>query len=470
MVDEKGGFTHFKSHANLQNGNFTNIDNFSLEEIREQLKGHVCQRKTLRGKSFTSHFISTTDSFERVLNIAEHHFTKGEASDIAIYVIDTHSLQRPALTFLMAHAIKAWCVEDVLPRWVASMLRLGLMTEWIFWDEIVASKVERIAYSTFSRPRRTSALTLNPHLIDLIPLVMEAGRHQIDTARRMPRSTLQARLYTSPAQHMERQKHDVGAWATRAGPSQPVPKSVLSDKRARIDNKSLEDVWNFVCTLQNRNLIFVWMLTLMTQRYYAESIVEKVVERHPSVIEESLEHIVDEDAISGMHKSFLVYNSPGPGCLNRKDIDEYQRMMLACIMQWCRQVQKDPTHRYNGIEVFVMIGKARPLRNLSRAYEHGLSGKCRAESILQDRQASPKQLAFDQVIKHGRRVVSCETDEECSLRLAREYNNMVFTRRVRNDMSHRSRRVKRVRVTPPLVRTTPFPLPKKICFAGNIFQ
>ncbi len=194
---DESGMTHFQSYACLQNDGPTSFENFGMEEITQQLNCHINGWRSTNRIPFASHFISTTDSFERAINKAQRHYVKDGDHAVTIYIIDTYSLQHSAIVFLMALALRAWDVLVLIPGWRASMFMHDALTEWIFWDEIVASEVEKIEYATFAWPRRSDGQNQPIRLRDVIPRVVEAGGYSADTVKGVSRSVLHAHLYSS---------------------------------------------------------------------------------------------------------------------------------------------------------------------------------------------------------------------------------------------------------------------------------
>ncbi len=218
--------------------------------------------------------------------------------------------------------------------------------------------------------------------------------------------------------------------------------------RAHISDKSLHNVWRMVQKLKSRNLLFIWILSLMIQQYYAEHIVKRVVERYPEVIEESLELVTKCSDSTGELESILVYYMSARDCLGRVDVNEYQNMMLACVKNWSYRVQTDASHEYHNVKLYVVTGQGRPSRNLVQAKEPGFRGMCRTEPLLPDTAATLRAPSLDQIVSSGQRILPPESDEEHRLRIERETGNMFFapdvdrlytTSRVRrSDISHRS--------------------------------
>lgn len=422
FVDENGN-THFWSQAYMQHECESGFQNFDMESITQQLRCHISGRISDGKNPFASHFISTTDSFERAINKAQRHFSKKDVENVLIYVIDTHSLQTLALVFLMALALRAWNVLELIPQWKNAYFMHGALTEWVFWDSIVASKVEAIDYGAFCKPPPSDNRIRPRCLENIIPTVVEAGRHKAGTAKGVSRSVLHAALYASRKQEMERQEFASNVRASRNGPLPVAPKSVKNDKRVMINDAALADVWRIVSALENRNLLFVWILSLMTETYLFESIVNGVVRRYPNIIEESLELVASHDTTDDEYQSILVYYMPGRGCVGRVDINGYQKLMLACVQKWHRSVHTNQGHKHFGVDGYVVIGEGRPMRNLVEASESGLKGCCKTENA---QRCPPLTSQYTQILKSGQRLMPDETDEQHRLRLKRETGNLCF--------------------------------------------
>lgn len=429
----------------------SSFESFGLEDMRNQVRGHVHNWKSIDGRPFASHFISTTDSFECAISWANRHFTEGQVQDVAIYVVDTHSLRNPATVVSMALALRAWNVLKPTPDWRTFFFMHGALTEWIFWDNIVASKVEKIVYGDFFKPREPGRNSRLAGLENVIPKVMEASRYEANTKNVVSRSTLHGIIYASAQQEKERLEFSSQARATRNGPLPSAPKSVQNDKRVQINDKSLGDVWNIVRTFDNGNLLFIWILSLMTETFYGESIVERVVVRHPEVIEESLEWVT-KCTESGVCEKTLVCYMSGRGCPGRVDVNKYQDLMVDCIREWHRRAHLDPNHKYHGFKLYLVVGQARPLRNLVRVRQSGHRGGCKTETLLRHPGMIPLSPPFDQVVKQGQPIRSPETDEEHRLRIQRETGNVCYgpedirkptAKRVRNNDSHRPTKIRK---------------------------
>lgn len=216
-VVNKNGVFQFQSQAYLENDDPSNFGNFSMEDITEQLMCHISGRTTYGRKSFASHFVSTTDSFERAINKAQRHYSKRDVRDVMIYVIDTESLQSSALVFLMALALRAWDVLRRLPEWKTPYFMYGALTEWIFWDNIVTSKVHKIDYGTFAYPPRRADGHQSKRLEDIIPRVVRAGRYPANSAKGVSRTVLHATIYPNGEQERATQSFALPKRASRNG-------------------------------------------------------------------------------------------------------------------------------------------------------------------------------------------------------------------------------------------------------------
>ncbi|KAK5104463.1 hypothetical protein LTS08_002352 [Lithohypha guttulata] len=329
-VFEKDGITHFESHAVHTHGSSA-FDAFTQDEITDQLRAHICGWTSTGGQPFSSHFISTTDSFECALNRAERHVVN-KGTDITIYVIDTNSLQQPTVAILMFLALEAWNVSSKLPEWRNELYRYGSLTEWLFWDEIAASWVDRIEYPKFANPKRTSDNRWKLSLRDVIPDVVDAARGDENTERGVPRTILHAALYSTQRVEEERRYFDLSVFVGRCGPLPDAPASVKRDKRANISAQHIEDVWTLASATNSKNLVFMWILSLTTQRFYFDSIVRGVVQYHPEVVVDTL-HVISGGEDAGAMET-LIYYMPGPHCFGRVDVNQYQKLMEACIVQW----------------------------------------------------------------------------------------------------------------------------------------
>lgn len=78
--------------------------------------------------------------------------------------------------------------------------------------------------------------------------------------------------------------------------------------------------------------------------------------------------------------------------------------------------------------IYFVTGQSRPLRNLIKLTEHGHSGKCRAQSVLENGQ-SLKNLTYQEVCWFGQLVEQTETDEEVLARLEHQnsYEPQIMT-------------------------------------------
>ncbi|KAK6369152.1 hypothetical protein LTR64_007313 [Lithohypha guttulata] len=446
-VFEKDGITHFESHAVHTHGSSA-FDAFTQDEITDQLRAHICGWTSTGGQPFSSHFISTTDSFECALNRAERHVVN-KGTDITIYVIDTNSLQQPTVAILMFLALQAWNVSSKLPEWRNELYRYGSLTEWLFWDEIAASWVDRIEYPKFANPKRTSDNRWKLSLRDVIPDVVDAARGDENTKRGVPRTILHAALYSTQRMEEERRYFDLSVFVGRCGPLPDAPASVKRDKRANISAQHIEDVWTLASATNSKNLVFMWILSLTTQRFYFDSIVRGVVQYHPEVVVDTL-HVMSGGEDAGAMKT-LVYYMPGPHCFGRVDVNQYQKLMEACIVQWdlLQKVNATSSHRP---AIYIATGPARPLRNLLQLKELGLLGKCRIEPILKDHGVTVGHPDLKTVETRARRVLQRETDEEFRARRRADYGDkfypptekpLVTTRRVK-DRGHLRRYDKKV--------------------------
>ncbi|KAK5953762.1 hypothetical protein OHC33_005031 [Knufia fluminis] len=445
-VVEENGITTFLSQAlaTTEEPTTSKIDLFPMKDIAHQLKCHISGWRASGSKRipFASHYISTTDSWEAALNRAERHLCKGD-KDITIYVIDTNTLQEPANVQLMYLALKAWNVSDIA-TWKSDMFRYGSLTEWIFWDKIVARDVDKILYASFARPARGLEAPRGwcHQLPDLVPHVMHAAKHVEGTKAGVPRTVLHATMYHTSQEKKEIEDFDEKVFVGRMSKKLPkAPKSVQEDKRNQIDDQTIENVWDLIGERACRHVLFIWILSLMTKRYYDFSIVEAIVRRHPEAVTRSLE-VVREHQVSGDGcTEVLVYCMPGPNCFGRVDVNHYQKMVYECIVRWDLLKRADANHPYHGIDVYLVSGESRPLRNLVRLDEHGLQGGCKSKQVLPDKTFNVERLEYDAVLKYGTKIKHPETDEEHTARIEATYQNKFYAPDGLRNLTSRPRNV-----------------------------
>lgn len=257
-----GQGAHFRSQARKIHRTPSRFDDFEMADIADQIKRHVNGEK----KKFSSHWLSTTDSFEHACVKAERHFQSKKVGDVKIYRINTRSLKKPALILLMYRAIRAWNVEDSLVKWRWDMFKHSTLTEWIIWDELDADDVEEIPYSTFSRPPQPeSTRPVNhitrcpPDLIRIIPELAKTAAQKEDfkTGRGIPRIALHRKCYFTPEQRAEIQDFDEKVYAKRSGQLPNAPKVVQKDIRSNISTRLLDDIYAIAEPWRSRRLIFM---------------------------------------------------------------------------------------------------------------------------------------------------------------------------------------------------------------------
>ena len=391
-----------------------NFAAYEMDDIGDRLAAHISGWKNMRGIPMPSHFISTTDSFESALNRAERSLAM-KRKNVTIYVVDTYTLQQPTLVMLMYLAVKAYDVATRLAPWRNEMFRYGSLTEWIWWDTIVASSVDKIDYVAFSRPGSGQVQGWRKHLSDIIPEVINAGHGKQNSPRGVPRTVLHATLYTSSSVEMARLHFDMTVWRGRCGPLPKLPKDVARDKRVTMEESDLEHVWQIASSYGRRDLVLMWLLSPMTQHYHVDSIVRTVVEYHPEVVTGNLHRVQAAGTAAASH--VLVYYMPGPNCFGRVDINQYQKLMTACITHWDALRRTNITHELPIVEVYIVVGALRPMRNLLRPRQLGLLGRCRLDPTIESLNAKILHLTVEQVQKVGCKVVQPESDDEHRARL-----------------------------------------------------
>lgn len=403
-------------------GQATNFSAYEMDDIGDRLAAHISGWKTMRGIPMPSHFVSTTDSFESALNRAERSLAM-KRTNIFIYVIDTHTLRQPSLVLLMYLAVKAYDVASRLAPWRNEMFRYGSLTEWIWWDTIAATCVDKIDYLAFSKPER-GLQAWRKHLSEIVPDVVEAGHGKKNSPRGVPRTVLHATLYTSKSVETARLHYDLTVWQGRCGPLPNLPKEVTSDKRVLMEEGDIEHVWSLASVTGSRNLVFMWLLSLMTQRYYIESIVEQVVKYHPEVVTGNLQRLCAENIDDA--SDVLVYYMPGPHCFGRVDVNQYRKLMQACISRWDALRRTDVGNELHDLDIYIVTGPLRPLRNLLRPKQFKLFGRCLVESVLEAGSTEVSQLTVEIVRKVGVKMVQPESDEQHRARLRDEYGNIFY--------------------------------------------
>lgn len=314
-----------------------------------------------------------------------------------------------------------------------------------------ASNVEKIRFGAPSNRDSKDNCGRLLGLQKILPVAKAASRPERRTWKDASRSVRHKFTYVSDKEDREREQFAMHALASRNGPLPTATVSVKNDIRASINNKSLQDVWDIVRGFESRNLLLVWIASLMTRTYYADSIVERVVERYPEAIEESFDKIKKHTETEGVYEEVLVYYMSGQGCQGRVDVNAYQNMMLACIKTWQQKVHLDEAHKFHGKKVYLVTGKDRPLRNLLVPRESGFMGRCTTERLLHYPQMMLTIPFLGRLGQPGRQLKPIETHEERRLRIQRDPRNqmhspggiaMVITAPVYRDTSHHKARAR----------------------------
>lgn len=405
----------YKQQASIDPDNATiPITNLLRADVAEQIHGHMFGKS----KGFASRWISNTDSFELAINRAERH-RAAKRSNVVIYIIDTHTFIEPALPNLMFLAFRAWNVNKENHRFIAKYFEYGSLTEWLFWDKIVARDVVKIDYTSFAYPERGLEAGWRPHLADrdLIRRVIDAAQAKAGTSTRR---LLHEELYITSATEVAIEKWHKETFAGRCGKLPKAPRVVKSDKRVSIDDMTIEKVWNMVKTTPSRNVLFVWLLSLMTRRYERDSIVEAVIRLHPSVVSDSLETIqqYQQDTSSNSSVKLQVYYLPGRICAGRIDVNPFHDLVKSLIIK-LDEVEHKKSPLAVRMPIYFVSEQNRPLRNLIKLSEHGHAGKCKASSVLTDGHMLAN-LTYEEICKYGMLVKQPETDEELTLRLGHQ--------------------------------------------------
>lgn len=321
---------------------------------------------------------------------------------------------------LLFLAMRAYNVSPDIIGWKDDMYKYNSLTEWVFWDRVKATKVDSIGYKAFSQPARTPGKQWQLHLRDVLPEVVEAGTHTEGTRRGMPRTVLHALLYYSQSELAELAYFDDKVYATRSGPLPSIPKAAAKDKRCNIEPAYMDSLWVLAGDSEWKDILFVWMLSLMIKKFYVSSIVTAIIDLHPEIVTRRL-HKVYKDK-SAASEYMLVYYMPGPKCLGRADINQYQSLMRLCIERWVL-VQKMQTKKSSSdTNVYIVTGAARPVRNLIRLEQEAIQGRCKAIPLLDKPNVYIQHLNYDEVEHVGHKVMPAETDEEFNARIRDQYN------------------------------------------------
>lgn len=404
-------------------GSASNISTFKYEDIQEQLRAHIGGWKHIRKQAFASHFISCTDSFEASINRAERHLSRGQ-KDVYIYVIDTYTLCQPTLVLLIFAAIKAWNVDPTMIEWRAEMYRHGSLTEWIIWDELKVRIVAKLNWRDLSRPAGSCGAKRGYGFWEALPEVMKAAQVSEDQPKGLPRTQTHAAIYASAQIEAERAAFAEAAFAGRCGELPKAPASVKNDVRAGIDVRTINNIWRIVHKAEHRNLLFLWILSLMTERYYFESIVEAVIRHYPGVVTGSLHTL--SNANQDDPDTTLVYYMPDPECSRRIDVHSFNRMVRACIVQWDLEEKDKRCIGETRTPVYIVSGAGGPARSLISLEQLGELGRCgiRSPPIASTGRIPHPTLNFVKI--YGWRVQHLETDAECAARRQEQYNNMFY--------------------------------------------
>ncbi|KAJ9663484.1 hypothetical protein H2198_000749 [Neophaeococcomyces mojaviensis] len=407
-------------------GEAADFDNFDMNYITQHVGHHISGRKRVDERPFASHFISTTDSFEAAINRAHRHLAeknqKKKVSDIAMYVIDTYSLQAPALPLLMFLVFKAWNVSSVLTQTKCDMFLYNALTEWIFFDRIVAKNVEKIDYSAFATPKRNSGQGLwRLHLGGFIPLHTKAAKAKHNTKDGMSRSVLHAITY-----HSREQQKEIGTFADnvfvgRIGRLPKAPQVVQEDTRSIVSDKTIKEVWSMVRGWQNSSLMLVWILSLMTKTYHAWSIAEAIARLYPHAIREHLHLIQDDSQQLNSSRQVLVYYRSRPNCHGRVDINGFQDLMEGCIYEWDKRKASDTDPANRTAIVFISTEHPQPVRNLVRLQQQGLFGHCTTIPMFKNSAEVVRFPDLANVTKNSKRVIQRSKNDEDYQRLMSLY-------------------------------------------------
>lgn len=417
------------SQARKVHGTSSDFASFRMEEIADQLKRHINGEK----ENFSSHWISTTDSFDHAWDKARSHHCSTKTNDVKIYRIDTRTLKRPTLVLPMYGAIKAWSIEDGLLEWRWKMFKYSTLTEWLVWDELDADDVEEIPYELFLRPPQSnpsrSCSSVSKRAPNLMRILQKAAHSaskgpDYKRGRRIPRTAHHKKCYYTPQQEVAIQIFDEQVHVGRFGKLPTAPKVVQDDKRSNISTNLLDDIYACVKQWRSGNLLFIWILSTLTKRFYLEDMVQTIVSRYSNVVSA----VLDMDgsgygAAVGTDRKVLKYDIPGPHGSAKVDVNHYQELMKACIEEWCKVSQKDHSE-YSGLDVYYMYGEHQTARRLLLPQEKGLLGRCETVDSLSVQTAGMASVKHPSIslVQSVTKVVShTESHGECMARRAVQY-------------------------------------------------
>lgn len=304
------------------------------------------------------------------------------------------------------------------------MYRHGSLTELIVWDQLRAFNVREYNWRLLSRPEPSAGLVFSIGLFEILPKVMGVAQCDEHSRKNVSRAQAHAELYASSRVQAERATFADDVLVERSSKRPKLPNAVKNDRRVGINEKTLNDIWRIASATKDRNLLFLWILSLMTEVYYLDSIVEAVIRNHPEVIMESL-HLLLGASEQDEEKAW-VYYMPGLGCTRRIEVNWFQKLVNACIVEWDLQQKQRQSICNPRLPLYIVSGAGGSIRNLICLKQLGQLGQCQISETPHIIAGTVTHPPLELVKRDGWRVVHRETDEECTARRLKQYGKRMF--------------------------------------------
>lgn len=363
-----------------------------------------------------------------------------------MYVVDTHKITDPCVLMSMYCAVKAYAVR-LKPVWVDKMFAYSSLTEYICWDSLRASALEKIDYAYLMASGKDSS-TVDPILrtscAELFPALIAAA------VFKDCRSGLHSKMYITPVEQLDIDKFQMNPWMHPKGERMEPPIAMAKISGPRMTDIQIRRIFNLVAPFQNRAVLFLGLLSMCATRFDPEHLPNLVATKYPQIVRSLLDSVIDEMAGGGC-ASAPVYQAADPCCSRRIDVNACESFTERCVREWDRTAKhNDPDCR--DLPVYIVRGEYRAARNLIRYEEILGSSDVLKMSRFMDEQAvladpsNDRNYALDRenrrwgglklgtvnalssaaVARYGTKIRHEETDEQIEARFRRDYPNQVF--------------------------------------------
>lgn len=246
VVLHEDGSTEFRSEQYRLNGSPTKFADFDKQYHQKDIARH------LRGVKEPTHLVSCTDSLDYALYFCHRAYCRKRTRDVFVYVVDTHKLLEPCMMMSMYCAVKAYAVR-LRPVWLDKMFAYSSLTEYVCWDSLRASSVEKIDYA-FLKASGKDSLNFDPlfrtSCAELFPDLIAAAKFKDS------RSNLHSKMYITPVERLDIERYKTNPWVHQKGERMDPPIAMAKVLGPRMTDVQIQKIFNLVAPTRTKPLCY----------------------------------------------------------------------------------------------------------------------------------------------------------------------------------------------------------------------